>query len=392
MTTTKSFTRQELYELAWTTPMRKLASSFGISDVALAKHCRKAGIPLPGVGYWAKKDAGKAPPKTPLPPRALGQNFGIDFGPDRLHAWPAPAPEEILLQEIPPLPTFEDDLDAVRKRASAIVGTVRYPSLASPHPLVAKLLQEDEERRAKQAASSWTAYWNAPVFDSKNERRRLRIINALCLALARCGCKVSAGRSPAYDLNTTVGDVGLGFILAPIGFDLDEYHRTRKVFPNEGKLNLKLSWYQPPPELAVRWQDSDGAPLEELLTEIVVGLIVAGEWSLRRSLIRRHEHLVNRKAEAEKEIKRLAEEAKRKEKERLDKAERERREKLIGEAESWRRANDLRAYVAARLNEESNEPGAAADEALKAWAQWALAEADRMDPLRRVPDPGKDRR
>ncbi|MCX7143705.1 MAG: hypothetical protein NT123_22210, partial [Proteobacteria bacterium] len=265
-------------------------------------------------------------------------------------------------------------------------GTVRYPSLARPHPFVAKLLQEDEERRAKQAASKWPSSWDAPIFDSKPEKRRLRIANALLLALVRCGCKVSVGRSPAYDLNTTIGDVGLGFVLAPKGFDRDEYHRTRKVFPNEGKLKLQLSWYQPPPEVTVLWQDLDGVPLEEQLTEIVVGLLVAGEWSVRQSLQNRYDCLVDRRAKAEKEIRRLAEEAKRKEKERQEKAERERREQLIGEAESWRRANDLRAYVAARLNEKSNEPRSSADEAIEAWARWALAEADRIDPLRRVPD------
>ena len=386
MVVTKSLTRQELYDMVWTAPMRTLAPSFGISDVAFAKHCKKAGIPFPGRGYWAKKDAGKAPPRIPLPPRALGQKFGVVFGPDQLHAWPAPPPEDILQQEIPPLPVFEDDLESVRKRASAIVGTVRYPSLARPHPFVAKLLQEDEERRAKQAASKWPSSWDAPIFDSKPEKRRLRIANALLLALVRCGCKVSAGRSPAYDLNTTVGDVGLGFVLAPKGFDRDEYHRTRKVFPNEGKLKLQLSWYQPPPEVTVLWQDLDGVPLEEQLTEIVVGLLVAGEWSVRQSLQKRYDCLVDRRAKAEKEIRRLAEEAKRKEKERQEKAERERREQLIGEAESWRRANDLRAYVAARLNEKSNEPRSSADEAIEAWARWALAEADRIDPLRRVPD------
>lgn len=375
--------------MVWTAPMRTLAPSFGISDVAFAKHCKKAGIPFPGRGYWAKKDAGKAPPRIPLPPRALGQKFGVVYGPDPLHAWPAPPPEEIVQQEIPPLPVFEDDIESVRKRASAIVGTVRYPSLARPHPFVAKLLQEDEERRTKQAASKWPSSWDAPIFDSKPEKRRLRIANALLLALVRCGCKVSAGRSPAYDLNTTVGDVGLGFILAPKGFDRDEYYRTRKAFPNEGKLKLTLSWYQPPPEITVRWEDLDGVPLEEQLTEIVVGLLVAGEWSVRQSLQKRYDCLVDRRAAAEKEIRRFAEEAKRKEKERQEKAERERREQLIGEAESWRRANDLRAYVAARLNEKSNEPRSSADEALEAWAQWALAEADRIDPLRRVPDATK---
>ncbi len=55
------FSRLELYQLVWSEPLRKLAQRLGISDVAIANRFRGAGIPLPGIGYWAKKDAGKAP-------------------------------------------------------------------------------------------------------------------------------------------------------------------------------------------------------------------------------------------------------------------------------------------------------------------------------------------
>jgi hypothetical protein len=44
----EKLTRQELFDLVWTTPMTKLAARFGVSDVALAKTCAKYGIPRPG--------------------------------------------------------------------------------------------------------------------------------------------------------------------------------------------------------------------------------------------------------------------------------------------------------------------------------------------------------
>ncbi len=47
----RSFTRQELYDLVWSQPMRTLASQFGVSDVALAKTCRNHDIPIPPRGY-----------------------------------------------------------------------------------------------------------------------------------------------------------------------------------------------------------------------------------------------------------------------------------------------------------------------------------------------------
>ncbi len=58
--------RSELYEKVWATPMTQLAAEFGISDVGLAKACRRHAIPAPPRGYWAKLRAGQKPPKTPL--------------------------------------------------------------------------------------------------------------------------------------------------------------------------------------------------------------------------------------------------------------------------------------------------------------------------------------
>jgi len=39
-----------------------------VSDVGLAKVCRKLVIPLPGLGYWARRQAGQKLSRPPLPP------------------------------------------------------------------------------------------------------------------------------------------------------------------------------------------------------------------------------------------------------------------------------------------------------------------------------------
>jgi hypothetical protein len=51
--------RQELYAEVWSTPMIKLAKKYGLSDVGLAKVCKRNNIPRPGNGYWAKVAHGK---------------------------------------------------------------------------------------------------------------------------------------------------------------------------------------------------------------------------------------------------------------------------------------------------------------------------------------------
>jgi hypothetical protein len=59
------YKREELYEKVWAHPIQKVAKEYGVSDVALAKACKRRGIPLPGRGYWAKKAAGKPVPNRP---------------------------------------------------------------------------------------------------------------------------------------------------------------------------------------------------------------------------------------------------------------------------------------------------------------------------------------
>jgi hypothetical protein len=52
-------TRQELYDLVWSKPMTHIAKEFGMSDVAIRKHCKNMDIPTPPVGYWMKLQHGK---------------------------------------------------------------------------------------------------------------------------------------------------------------------------------------------------------------------------------------------------------------------------------------------------------------------------------------------
>lgn len=65
----RQLSRQELYELVWSKPILELAKSFGLSDVALAKRCRRLAIPVPGRGYWPRVTAGQKPFRPSLPKR-----------------------------------------------------------------------------------------------------------------------------------------------------------------------------------------------------------------------------------------------------------------------------------------------------------------------------------
>jgi hypothetical protein len=44
-------TREEIYQRVWSKPATLLAKDLGISDVAIAKICKKLNIPKPYSGY-----------------------------------------------------------------------------------------------------------------------------------------------------------------------------------------------------------------------------------------------------------------------------------------------------------------------------------------------------
>jgi integrase len=60
------FRREDLYRLVWTSPVSEIAARLGVSDVALAKLCRRACIPIPARGYWQRAESGQGVEPTPL--------------------------------------------------------------------------------------------------------------------------------------------------------------------------------------------------------------------------------------------------------------------------------------------------------------------------------------
>jgi len=107
---TKQFTPQEMFRLVWETPVLLLARQIGVSDVGLAKACRRAGIALPPRGHWAKPESKR--PKKPKPPVSTDVIEFRVLDPETLSKLPA---------KMTPLPSRQIAMP---------------PSLFDPHPLV----------------------------------------------------------------------------------------------------------------------------------------------------------------------------------------------------------------------------------------------------------------
>lgn len=378
---THRFTRQELYELVWSEPMAQLAKKFGLSDVGLAKACRRVVVPVPERGYWAKLRAGKQVTRTPLPPRGLGMPDRVGIG-QNASTWSLVTNEQID-EEIHSPPVFPEEIPDLTVRVRKMVGKVTVPkSLARSHQSIAKLLEEDERRREKQQSSSYWG-WDKPLFDSSFERRRLRILNAIFLALERCGMRPSTRGNEARELSVLVGEQHVHFTLDRIasrGRSSQAVSSKGKNIPERMRLQIP-SWRHDVPARET-WEDSDSEKIEDRLEDIVPSIIIAGELQHREWRQRQHELAIERKTELEEEARRRKEEAERRERERQIQAQKERIERLLNEASSLRQATDIRAYVEAVRAANASSANPLPQDKVEAWATWALAEADRIDPVR----------
>lgn len=117
--------RSDLYAKVWSTPMTKLAAELGISDVGLAKACRRHAVPAPPRGYWAKLRAGQKLDQTPLPTPEL--DIAVQFA--------TSDPDERARQKVMERRRM-DALNAHAKTAMTTVSVKFAESLDDAHPLV----------------------------------------------------------------------------------------------------------------------------------------------------------------------------------------------------------------------------------------------------------------
>ena len=90
---------------------------------------------------------------------------------------------------------------------------------------------------------------------------------------------------------------------------------------------------------------------------------------------------MHRKAELEEEARQYQLRLEREQRERQRKFEQTRINRLLDEVALLRQAIDIRTYVEAVRARVANESGVTPVDAVHRWSHWALAEADRIDPV-----------
>lgn len=165
--------RSDLYERVWKQPLVAIAREIGISDVGLAKACRRAGIPLPPQGYWARRQHGKRVPKRPaLPPIPAGQN------------------EELVLSGASETPQREPLPDDIAERIAA--EQAESKALAIPKdPSTWHTLVEKMRRRGPATYG----YGDRRKAFTSTENRLHRVLNTLSREIEKRGGTVAEERS-----------------------------------------------------------------------------------------------------------------------------------------------------------------------------------------------------
>lgn len=362
-----SFTREELYELVWSEPMIKLAARYGISGNGLAKACRRASIPVPERGYWAKQQAGQNLPKKPLPPLKAGQSARVTIHPPSKRP-PSPEP--------PPVPASVHE--AIESERMAGKPVIVPATLSNPHRIVAAWLQGDREKRRESRYDPWRRNLYKAIDATDLDKRRLRILSALFKTLEASGYKLVVDQYSRRGAQIVLGDEKVDLQLSEriqqVRRKLTEREKTDRGYLSTGEKwtqekvptgELILTFKQPDRyRMMKEWREAPDAPLENRLGEAVAEL--AGMFEELR-LIR------VREAEERDRQWKIEEERRRAEMERKRETIRYRR--LLSQSQNWQTSSDIRAFVAAV----ENTP-LANSERFSAWKTWALAHADRIDP------------
>jgi len=314
--------RKELFDTVWEKPVSRLTKEHGLSDVGLAKACRRHAIPLPPVGHWAKVAVGRGQPKP-----TLQGHFDemVDFS-----GMPS-------LQKKPLSTELRGKLD----NALALPGisvTANYDATLGPYT------RRTSKALARKPDTDGFIFGKNDTFHVRvsagSKGRVIRILNMLEISLAAAGMKWEQSEKHH-------GVVGR-LLEETIIFDITEaYSRTEYIekHPTYDWMNKRTYTYRFLGDLKIRidghyegrksWPDGKTQRLEEKLPQVIEGFIAAAE-----AMQRRTEELQAQHARWEEEA------AIRREKERIAYERRQFLEGAVKEAKAWSEAKLLRQYVA----------------------------------------------
>lgn len=385
--------RSKLYELVWSKPMTKLGAELGISDVGLAKACRRHAIPVPPRGHWAKLQAGKASPKLLLPQPDLDIDVSFTTVPPaqrqaevsrQREAKAVVAEKTVALRAAAPARKEPDQRPHPLVRAtldycSRLPARVKRWERISPH----QRLYSDRERPPPKENGRWIL--NVPdglILTASDESLTwvLGFLDRIFKALAAAGAKVL--RQAGKDREPDAIECVLGPERLKIGFR-EGYRRVKLTAAEFAQAKAKDSWarewvYLPSGTFTLSFQGTEHAiskgwtGAQDKLSALEDEIVAIGLLLLEAQPKRREERLTEerrRRAEAEQAERRR----------RIAQGRREQLDRAFKAAEAYENVERLERFLAA-VESEVDRYNAPYNERARVWLQVVREELGRSNP------------
>ena len=350
--------------MVWDTPVLILARQIGVSDVGLAKACRRAGITLPTRGHWAKPES-----KRPKKPKSPVSKDVIEFrvlDPETLSKLPA---------KMTPLPSRQIAMPS---------------SLVDPHLLVKRWI--NAARKAK-FVNGYSSLEPGDFLDGKVSKAQIDRCALLYDTLIK--------ESKLLGYEWSVHTAGTQIIVDGEKLLINIQERITRTeiprpppraskpgqpwVPNFSNLEPRYLWH-PTGELSLHiiastglrerknWSDTPTGQLEEKLGQIINTLprIAASVKACREKWEAQEREWARRERERD-------------EKEELACRAKKLRSNLIENALDWERAERLQTFISAVI--ESAPKDEQSQQALGLWVTWAQHQVGMLNPLSREGQP-----
>ncbi len=369
-------TREQLHELVWSTPVAKLAEQFGVSDVAIAKRCKKLFVPRPGRGYWVKLEFGKEVDRPALPP--------VPRSPAEVFAEEAGKPMSATVR----LPS---DHEALHPRATQLLTALRDAKLGyDKHRVQLRERELPETLISKAQAQRAAAAFHA----------LLNLVEPRGIPFKRALGSYEGGYFRK-------GNDRLYFKIEEELVDRPAESKRRKGYYStwqhenkvpSGRLIFTINSARYNKDSEKLWGESDKTPLESIVVDIakeICGRFAAFQKQRQAEAIQREKDRIESKIRWEKyqeeEAIRRQEEAKRKHADALEQIARSRQEDLLKAAEWWRHYRGVEDFlVECERRWRAFQNGMISPEQ-DAWLTWAREVAKGVSPFETgYPEPLRD--
>lgn len=274
MVNTTRISRRDLYKQVWSEPIVSLAKRYGISNVWLAKVCKRNKIPRPGRGFWAQKYSGRNIKNTPLPQGEKDWTIAITGFTHNIRNTE---------KRVSPF-----TIDTTLKRY--LKGISVPEALTDPHPLIReslKLLNSCETDVSGLTMPNLEKCLAIRVSHACLPRA-LRFMDTLIKTLTQIGVKISLSKEST---NIEIKGVLLSIALYELtvrrrlkarDLDLDGYYDLgydkydKRLFPsgvlciemfNTGKYSYSIN--------QKKWKDTETIKLEDCFYRLISGLFSA---------------------------------------------------------------------------------------------------------------------